>query len=250
MHVFLSPHLDDAVLSCGATINKLVAEGERVHIITVMAGDAPTPAPDTPIVRELHQRWQTDYAARREEDICAAYRLRVSWQHLPLADCIYRTATQADESEMALYPTEESLFGTPHPQDPVLTALSFVPLPNAKAVYAPLGVGNHVDHQIVRDWSLHLVQSSPTFALNLYQEYPYTDDTIKIERALAFYRQPLSVQNVPVSEDDLQAKLDAISCYSSQISTFWADVDSMKAATRRAMQLDETGVYVEQYWKV
>src|SRR5690606_18213097 len=147
-------------------------------------------------------------------------------------------------AEVALYPTEESLFGTPHPQDPVLTALDYIHLPTAKALYAPLGVGNHVDHQIVRDWSLHLVQSSPAFALNLYQEYPYTDDTIKIDRALAFYRQPLSAQNVQVSEEDLHAKLGAISCYTSQISTFWDDVDSMEAATRRAMNTDETGVYV------
>jgi LmbE family N-acetylglucosaminyl deacetylase len=249
MHVFLSPHLDDAVLSCGATIHQLVTAGERVHIITVMAGDPPETAPDTPIVRTLHERWQADYAARRDEDICAAYRLRVSWQHLPLADCIYRTA-EINTATVPLYPTEESLFGDPHPQDPVLTALDFVLVPNVKALYAPLGVGNHVDHQIVRDWSLRLVQSSPAFALNLYQEYPYTDDTINIERALAFYRQPLTVETVQVSEEDVTAKLDAIACYASQISSFWEDIESMKAATRRAMDQDETGVYVERYWKV
>ncbi len=56
MHLFLSPHPDDAVLSCGGLIHQLTQKGEPVTILTVMAGDPPDPLPDTPLVRELHQR--------------------------------------------------------------------------------------------------------------------------------------------------------------------------------------------------
>ncbi|MHA1217998.1 MAG: hypothetical protein ACTSO5_04845 [Candidatus Heimdallarchaeaceae archaeon] len=34
-HIFLSPHLDDAVASCGGTIAKLVYEREDVLVLTV-----------------------------------------------------------------------------------------------------------------------------------------------------------------------------------------------------------------------
>jgi len=57
MHLFLSPHLDDAVYSCGGTIHQLTSQGTPVQILTFMAGDPPTPLPDTPITRDLHRRW-------------------------------------------------------------------------------------------------------------------------------------------------------------------------------------------------
>ena len=39
-HVYLSPHLDDAVLSCGGAIHRAGAAGEAVLVITVFAAEA------------------------------------------------------------------------------------------------------------------------------------------------------------------------------------------------------------------
>jgi len=41
-HIYLSSHLDDAVLSCGGTIHRLSAGGEAVQVMTLLAGN-PTP---------------------------------------------------------------------------------------------------------------------------------------------------------------------------------------------------------------
>ena len=38
LHLFVSPHFDDAVLSCGATMHRLRRLGERVMVLTVCAG--------------------------------------------------------------------------------------------------------------------------------------------------------------------------------------------------------------------
>jgi len=54
--VFLSPHLDDAVLSCGGFIFELIQKGERVEICTICAGDPP-PGELSPLAEMLHQRW-------------------------------------------------------------------------------------------------------------------------------------------------------------------------------------------------
>ena len=249
MHLFLSPHLDDAILSCGGTIHRLVASGSPVTILTIMAGDPPAHLPDTPIVQDLHRRWEAGYhpaATRRQEDIAAAQSLGAQAIHLPIGDCVYRTIEQDGET-LALYPSEESLFGEVHPADPAYAALAALRLPDFEAVYVPLGVGHHVDHQLVRDWGLTL--EHPNHRLKLYEEYPYINDTMKIDQALAFYPQ-LTAELVPLDEANVQAKVTAIACYRSQISTFWADDLAMEQATRQSMLEKGAGQPAERFWNM
>ena len=47
--IYLAPHLDDAVLSCGGQIFERTARGENVLVVTVMAGDV-VHAPSSPAV--------------------------------------------------------------------------------------------------------------------------------------------------------------------------------------------------------
>ena len=55
--IYLSPHLDDAALSCGGQIARFRGEGRSVLIVTVTAGDPPTGA-ESRYIQELHSRWQ------------------------------------------------------------------------------------------------------------------------------------------------------------------------------------------------
>jgi LmbE family N-acetylglucosaminyl deacetylase len=95
-HLFLSPHLDDIVLSCGGQIAQLVRSGRRVHVVTVFAGDAAPEAAVSPHVQELHERWKLDphnpSPGRRAEDRAALKMISASIQvtHLPFPDCVYR----------------------------------------------------------------------------------------------------------------------------------------------------------------
>ena len=45
VHLFISPHLDDVVLSCGGYIHRLTTSGEKVVIVTVIAADVPAGRP-------------------------------------------------------------------------------------------------------------------------------------------------------------------------------------------------------------
>src|SRR5690349_4048271 len=97
MHLFLSPHYDDAVLSCGGLIHKLVGEGQRVVVRTVMGG-APSPQelPDTAIIRSLHERWaagENPVEVRIKEDEAAVASLGASAEHMVYwMDCVYRVS--------------------------------------------------------------------------------------------------------------------------------------------------------------
>ncbi len=259
MHLFLSPHFDDAVLSCGGLIARLVQKGQTVTVRTVMGG-SPTPGrvPDTPIIRDLHARWKAGddpIQARIREDEAAIMGLGAQVIRMTVwLDCVYRTNTQGK----ALYPSEESLFGAPHPDDRAAALLPTVVLPpdeNVHFLYVPLGVGNHVDHQIVRAWGVALGKQNPWVALKFYEEYPYTQDNGAIDKTLAHLsasHPPLRLEReiVPLSEMEVSAKLNAIRCYESQISTFWADAAAMETATRQAMNEAGGGQPAERYWNI
>lgn len=273
MHLFLSPHYDDAVYSCGGLIAQLTRDGETVRVYTVMGGQPPEQAPDTPLIRELHARWKTDedaVKARREEDETAVYMLdgQVSYNN-SLPDCIYRTAYGG----RALYPTVEAIFGKVDPDDPAITALEmklpkagklwqdirfddadnaiFVPLdPTAVTLYAPLGVGNHVDHQIVRDWAFKLYQTYPGLTLMLYEEFPYIrahEDIAPTIRSIPFLLKPISY---PLDEATIQLKIEAIAAYRTQFSTFWEDDQALADDVHDILRVRGFGTPSEVLYRV
>lgn len=253
LYLFLSPHLDDAALSCGGYIHALAQRGDPVAVHTVTAGDPTPPLPDTPIVRSLHARWQAGehpINTRRQEDIASLQVLGAGAIHTPHLDCVYRT-----HDGRALYPTESSIFESLHPDDPLPAALEgeipalMARFPGMQAIIAPLGVGHHVDHQITRDWALSIKRHAPQLALRFYEEYPYTRDANAIQRALELLTGiHLKGEIQTLSTADVEAKIQAIACHRSQISTFWEDEASMRQDVLSAFRQAD-GTYAERYWK-
>jgi LmbE family N-acetylglucosaminyl deacetylase len=225
-HIYLSPHLDDVVLSCGGRIWQQVQAGEHVLAVTICAG-APAPsAPLSPFVQELHARWEhpTDAVTiRQEEDLAALALLGAEAVHWPYTDCIYRRTPDGRFP----YASGEALFGEIHPAEKALVAelaarLKELSLSQDGRVYAPLGVGHHVDHQIVRQ-----AAEASGQPLIYYEEFPYAEDPQAVQAAL-------------------EAKIAAIACYRSQISTFWASLTEMAAAVRAFA--GRTDRPAERYW--
>ena len=150
-HVVLSPHLDDAVFSCGGLIARQAAAGERVTVLTVCAGDPPE-GPLSDFARALHIVWQTDGSPipiRREEDRSACRRLGAAAVHLEIPDAIYRLGASCE----AFYPSHAEIFGPLHSaendllQELARSLASQCPA-NAR-VYLPQAIGGHVDHRLV-----------------------------------------------------------------------------------------------------
>jgi LmbE family N-acetylglucosaminyl deacetylase len=237
-YIYLSPHLDDVALSCGGTICAQVARGEAVAVITIFAGSPSNEAGLSGYARMHHERWQAsappgvDFrdpaAARRVEDIraWAAISRAVQVVHLPLTDCIYR----CDEDEQALYTNREAIFGTVQDGDPAIAALASVPpLPDGTELVAPLGVGYHVDHQIVqaavKSWGIDAGQ------VRFYEDYPYAVEPGALRAALGDLAG-WTCTTQPLDERTLAAKLGAVAQYESQISTFWQSIAEMAEALR------------------
>ncbi|MEM6529464.1 MAG: PIG-L family deacetylase [Chloroflexota bacterium] len=235
MHVFLSPHYDDAVYSCGGTIHQLVQRGEDVLIITVMGGYPPDPLPDTPIVRDLHQRWaagENPIDEREQEDYAAAAILGTGTTHMSIADCVYRTSAEGTP----LYPDENSLWHNIHPDDPALLRLQNALNASAGVTfYVPLGAGGHVDHLIVRNWALNVARRGEAGRLLFYEDLPYNEDPEAVRRATE-QMPPTKTHTVLLTEPDIAAKIEGVRAYRSQISTFWQDERMLAARVRAALQ--------------
>lgn len=226
--LYLSPHLDDAVLSCGGQIAQQTAAGLPVLIVTLMAGDPPA-RPLSAFAQKLHDRWQLDaataVAARRAEDTAACGLLRADFQHWDIPDCIYRTDPATDT---ALYNGDGDIFGPVHPADRQLAAelaTRLAQLPTATAIYIPLTVGHHVDHQLTRLAAELWPTSTPIF---YYEDYPYARRAGAVTAALGDPNQ-WQAQVIPLTAEALARKCAAIAAYQSQLSTFFRDTADLEA---------------------
>ena len=145
--IYLSPHLDDAVWSCGAIIAQQVRAGRSALVVTICSGQ---PAEISAYAARLHARSglapEQVTSVRLAEDAAALHYLGAGRRWLGFRDAIYRRPDR--------YHSDERLFGTLGDEDGRLVSrISHIVAdllarwPRA-IVYAPLGVGLHVDHQL------------------------------------------------------------------------------------------------------
>jgi hypothetical protein len=104
-----------------------------------------------------------------------------------------------------------------------------------------------VDHRIVRDWGLSLENVTRVF----YEEYPYINAKIEVDRALDFFApQQMQLEIRELSDADVIAKTRAVACYDSQISTFWNSITEMETQTRQSMLDAGNGTPAERFWRI
>jgi LmbE family N-acetylglucosaminyl deacetylase len=254
--VCLSPHFDDAVLSCGGLLHRAVRTGHRALAVTICA--APPPADElSPYATRLHARWGADSAAssaamvarRRSEDEAALARLGVAAVYLDLPDAIYRRDPTSGDW---LYAGHAGIFGpVARAEAPLTEALGsrLVSLPGVgrrTVCLAPLAAGGHVDHRLVRRaaesaWGVGV--------LRYYEDYPYAAEPGAVGAALG-PDDAWRGRRRSLDAADVDAKLAAVACYASQISTFWADRADMEAAVRAfATSVGRGGRPAERLWR-
>ena len=225
--IYLSPHLDDAALSCGGLIWEQTQAG-AVSVWTVCAGDPP-PGPLSAFAAALHARWGAGLAApeaRRAEDRASLALLGAAYRHEPLPDCIYR---RDPHSGAALYASEAALWDPIAPaEQPMIAALQArlaAQLAQAAAprLVCPLALGRHIDHRLTRQAAEGL-----TPIRWYYADYPYV--LAAGDELAALRRAGWTTTTFPVSPAGLTAWQDAVAAHTSQISTFWPDLEAMRAA--------------------
>lgn len=230
--IYLSPHFDDAILSCGGLIWEQSAAGMPVEIWTVCAGDPPAARPSRFAAR-THADWGTGSAAetvalRRVEDRNAARQVGAVAHHFPIADCIYR---RHPASARALY--TRTVFRAPArveaPLAAQLTALIAARLTPEDTLVCPLGLGRHIDHTLTR-------QSAEMLARPLlyYADMPYL---LRHPGQLPRLTRGMSPLHYTITRDGLRAWQKGIAAYASQIGGLFPDFDAMRSS-------------IKEYWAI
>jgi len=214
--IYFSPHLDDAVLSCGNQLAQKTFEGKRVAVITLFTRGSN-------YVHTSYINWflrqsgeklqETLFTKRRQEDIRALKTLGVPWYlHLDYIDALFRTS----------YPSLTTVFrGKVNSRDQCLchAIIRFLRLIkrlhiNADTfIYAPLGVGNHVDHIITHNL---VTQVFHQHRLIYWEDVPYRSFSTQLYSRIAAIpcRLKRTMRDAPKW---LERKRRAIYCYRSQI---------------------------------
>jgi LmbE family N-acetylglucosaminyl deacetylase len=245
-HIYLSPHLDDAALCCGGAIARHTNNGARVLVVTLCTG---APAPDGPfsaLADAEHRGWGLAPAevisTRLREDDLALARLDADTYRAGMLDAIYRRPD--------VYNTREALFGTPAPDDALLysTRQLIAALHNRApraTFYAPLGIGNHVDHQIV----YAAARDGAGAVMAFYEDFPYMLWDGAFEQRMRALGEPFVASTIDI-DTTLARKIGAIGAYASQLGSLFKQPDAMaQIVSDYAESLrPESGTYGERVW--
>ena len=224
--IFISPHLDDVVLSCGGLVWDLTQQGHQVEIWTLMAG-FPVDEDFSPLAQENHLAWGMSGAAairvRREEDHASCTILGAKAHHCDWMDAIYRRDPHTNEP---IVHNDQELFS--YRPEPALveeiTRFLDQATPKASRLVLPLGLGGHIDHQAV-------VQAGECVSReeNFYADYPYILD--EFENRMLWDNRLINIPRL-LNQDALKAWQAAVLCYASQLSGFWRDESETCLALR------------------
>ena len=228
--VVVSPHLDDAVLSCGSLLLYAV-QYTRVTVATLFTEGEPPPY-TLSARRYLHQVGARDaeslYARRRAEDRAALEPIGSSWVHGGVPDALYRRrpapGIRAQCARLLpelvhTYPLYRVHIVSGHiaPADAgtLATARQLIGRladETGALLLAPLGLGGNVDHVLART----AAERSGRPAI-YYSDFPYdqhgTDSAFARRYGLVARQWP---QVTP-------AKADLIRAYGSQVHALFPD---------------------------
>ena len=196
LRLFLSPHLDDAVFSCG----ELIASSPSPVVATVFAGRPPVGSPHTRWDAECGFRPGDDVVgARRTEDREALDRLRARPVWLDHCDDQYRCG--------------------PAPQALVDSLTELIEQHHPGAVFFPLGLF-HADHRRTSDAALALVTRFRDVRWYAYEDAIYRRiPLLSRRRVTALRKHGFALQRVRFDADPSAhaQKRASAACYRSQL---------------------------------
>ncbi|MBE0683917.1 MAG: PIG-L family deacetylase [Anaerolineales bacterium] len=224
--VYISPHLDDGVLSAGGLIYEQTQAGTPVEIWTILCGFPPSEEL-SPYAQVLHFEWGIPSAgdvirARRAEDARACQIVGAQPVYFDFLDCIYRRGKNGDWLYGDIYlPPHEDEADLPAE---IAEAISARLEPTDQLV-CQLGLGSHVDHILVRR-AVDLLGRPVLY----YADIPYL---FKVPEELGPQTAGMEANAHVVGEAGLKRWQEAVLAYESQISSLFDGPEHVRSQIRK-----------------
>lgn len=226
-HIFLSPHLDDAVLSCGQKIHSLVRARQEVIVITIF-----TQFSGFPVSLQTYRKYviasgffriNVFNRSRLIEDKRALSVLKAKWMHLGFLDGGFRKKPFPNILEKTLLPLgighgyiypwhnqKDFYSGLPSKFDqPLISQILYLltkHLQPSDCLYAPIGIGDHVDHIITNQ-----------IAQKIHASYYWLDQPYAHKATINHLTEKLKKYRLSTKLKSHKIKKNAISQYLSQV---------------------------------
>lgn len=216
--IIISPHLDDAVFSCGGLLQTFPG---NTLVVTVFSSSE---VKHYSRFSKKYLHWcgysnaSSYFYTRKLEDRRAGKILGFDHLHLNFIDGIFRYY-QFLLFHRFLYLNTDKLFGHLHSNDfnlistinqKIIAIIKHKSLPSTR-LYFPLSLGHHVDHQIIR----HVADLLRPTQLKIYyyEDFPYMFWKQKHQSLKLGLRQ----EKLSLTKSQLSKKHSAILSYKSQI---------------------------------
>jgi hypothetical protein len=229
--VVLSPHLDDAVLSCGALMNHARKDMPVTVATFFTEGGAPPYTLSARCYLRQTQAYDADklYLARQAEDQAILEDAAIGYLHAGLTEALFRKRARPLLNRLPwagrlipelshIYPTYRLhiIRGRISAHDTstlrcILDTINQLSLESSTLFLAPLAVGDHVDHMLVRT-AAELSRGKVIY----YSDFPYN---MRYRADPSFVQRNALVQATWAY--DLATKLTLIRAYRTQVDALF-----------------------------
>lgn len=254
-NLFISPHLDDAVLSCGGLISKEVRiNNTQVYVLNLFSG-LPEKNSLSEAAKQFHQSCGLGSNAieiRKQEELAASKNLGYTPLFLDLFESQYRL----NKFGQHVYDSFDEVFkGNAEKESTLISYLEenmekIIKAHYFDTIFIPLTIGNHVDHVIARRAVENISQRNfPKEKIKFYEDMPYACRHQQLTNPSYLENLTSILELLP--SIDFERKLHTIEKYASQVSMLWRSKEQISEDYREYSFLisQKPGMYYERYWQ-
>jgi LmbE family N-acetylglucosaminyl deacetylase len=222
-YVFISPHIDDAFLSVGGLIMKLISENKEVNIEYIFTMSGWT-NPEAISGKSYGNDPIKISNLRKSEEAAIGRIIKYNYSFWDYLDNPLRRGLQNEEQQAMIDDMQLRLMRSVNKTD---------------LFFFPIGL-HHPDHILIRDLGIDLLRKG--LNINFYEDMPYL--TFGGYEKREFYRTVSEKGLIPESENiDFQKKSSLLLKYESQVSDSW-----LKDIMNYSYNV-ENNSYQERWWK-
>lgn len=218
--VFISPHLDDAILSCGNLIYELKKRDKKIFIITVFtrASRIESPQAKKYLNQCLYTNAQKIFKDREKEDLNVCNSLDIIPIHMGFIDAAWRHYNRKPvyHSNDRQYSGEISYKDKDMIKKITDKLKKIIDNNNKILLLSPLGIGNHIDHLIVNK-IVGKIKIDKIF----WEDFPYSTKGNNLKKLLCLYKKYYLL--FKIDNSNFSKKLKLIKLYKSQFKLLFVN---------------------------